>query len=285
MATSAGPTGFGPLLYAGRVGECVAVSRELGFEGIEIAMRSPAELDQRELEGLLHDAGLSLAALGSGRMFGEDGLCLSDADEAGRAAAVARVNELVDFGAPFGAPVIVGLARGNRPPDGDLDGALARFVESMRECADHAAGAGSGLVIEAINRYETAFLNTAAQTVAAVERIGRSNVKVLLDVFHMNIEEVDIAAAVRTTGPLLGHFHLVDSNRRAAGMGHVDFDQVVAALADIGYDGWLSAEVLPQPDDRAAAEQARRYATSLNQSLEDKQSLKTSSRSVISRHI
>jgi sugar phosphate isomerase/epimerase len=267
MATSAGATSFGPLLYAGRVPECIAVSRELGFEGIEIGLRSPAELDRRALEASLRDAGLALAALASGRMFGVDGHCLSDADEAGRAAAVARINELVDFGAPFGAPVIVGLARGNRVPDGDPDAALERFVASMRECADHAAGRGSGLVIEAINRYETVLLNTAAQTVAAVEQIGRANVTVLLDVFHMNIEEVDMAAAVRATGPLLGHFHLVDSNRRAAGAGHVHYDDIVAALADIGYDGWLSAEVLPLPDDRAAAEQARRYATSINDSL------------------
>jgi sugar phosphate isomerase/epimerase len=279
MATSAGPTSFGPLLYAGRVSECIAVSRELGFEGIEIGMRSPAELDQRELDALLRAGGLTLAALASGRMFGEEGLCLSDPSEEGRAAAVARINELVSFGAPFGAPVIVGLARGNRPPDGDSDGALARFVASMSECADHAAALGSGLVIEAINRYETALLNTAAQTVAAVEQIGRPNVTVLLDVFHMNIEEVDMAAAVRATGPLLGHFHLVDSNRRAAGLGHIHYDDIVAALAAGGYDGWLSAEVLPLPSDRAAAEQARRSATSINQSLE------TSSQSMISRRI
>jgi sugar phosphate isomerase/epimerase len=279
VATSAGPTGFGPMLYAGHVRECVAVSRELGFEGIEISMRSPDELDRRELESLLRAGGLELAALASGRVFLEDGLSLSDSDEAGRARAVARVNELIDYGAPFGAPVIVGLARGNRPPDGDLDGAVARFVASMRECADHAAALGVGLVVEAINRYETVLLNTAAQTVAAVERVGAANVAVLLDVFHMNIEEVAIGDAIRATGARLGHFHLVDSNRRAAGMGHVDFDQVVAALADIGYDGWLSAEVLPLPDDRAAAEQARRYATSINQSL------KTSSQSVISRHV
>ncbi|MGD0997582.1 MAG: sugar phosphate isomerase/epimerase family protein [Thermoleophilia bacterium] len=272
VATSAGPTGFGPMLYAGRVGECVAVSRELGFEGIEISMRSPAELDRRELETLLRDAHLELAALASGRVFLEDGLSLTDSDESRRARAVSRVKELLDYGALFGAPVIVGLARGGGPPDGDLDSAVGRFVASMRECADYAAGLGVGLVVEAINRYETALLNTAAQTVAALEQVGRPNVAVLLDVFHMNIEEVSIGDAIRATGARLGHFHLVDSNRRAAGMGHIDFDEVAAALADIGYDGWLSAEVLPLPDDRAAAEQARRYAAAINQS-------------VISRHI
>jgi len=195
----------------------------------------------------------------------EEGLSLTDLDEGGRARAVARIGQLTDYGASFGAPVIVGLARGNRPPDGDLDGALERFVASMRECADHAAERGVGVVVEAINRYETALLNTAAQTVAAVERIGRPNVAVLLDAFHMNIEEVDVGEAIRATGARLGHFHLVDSNRRAAGLGHIDFGPVVAALTDIGYDGWLSAEVLPLPSDRAAAEQHARFTTSLSE--------------------
>jgi 5-keto-L-gluconate epimerase len=272
LATSSGPTGFGPLLYAGRVRECVAVSRELGFEGIEISMRSPAELSRRELEALLRDARLELAALASGRVFLQDGLSLSDPDEAGRAAAVARIGELAEYAAAFGAPVIVGLVRGDRPPDGDLAAALARFEASMRECADRAAGLGTGFVIEAINRYETALLNTAADTLAAVERIGRSNVGVLLDAFHMNIEEVSVAGAIRAVGPRLGHFHLVDSNRHAAGLGHLDLGEIAAALSDAGYSGWLSAEVLPLPDDRAAAEQARRSAVAMSTSVSVRQS-------------
>ncbi len=272
LATSSGPTGFGPLLYSGRVRECVAVSRELGFEGIEISMRSPVELERRELEALLRDARLELAALASGRVFLEEGLSLSDSDEAGRAAAVARIGELAEYAAAFGAPVIVGLVRGGRPPDGDMAAALARFEASMRECADRAAGLGTGLLIEAINRYETALLNTAAETLATVERIGRSNVSVLLDAFHMNIEEVSIAGAIQAVGPRLGHFHLVDSNRHAAGLGHLDFGEIAAALSDAGYGGWLSAEVLPLPDDRAAAAQARRCAVAMSTSVSVRQS-------------
>jgi sugar phosphate isomerase/epimerase len=79
----------------------------------------------------------------------------------------------------------------------------------------------------------------------------------------MNIEEVSLGAAIRATGVHLGHFHIVDSNRRAAGMGHVDFAEVAAALDDIHYEGWISAEILPLPDDRAAAEQARRFAATI----------------------
>jgi 5-keto-L-gluconate epimerase len=264
FCTASGPTGFGPMLFPGRVREAALVSRELGFDGIEIAMRAPEELERGELAALLRETGLRLAALGSGRSFFEDGLSLTDVDETGRARAVQRVVELAEYAAAFGVPLIVGLVRGKAPADGDLDAAVGRFVESMQECVDRTAAAGGRFVVEAINRYETPLLTTAAETVAAVERIGRPSVGVLLDVFHMNIEEVTLGAAIRATGGRLGHFHIVDSNRQAAGMGHVDFAEVAAALRDIRYQSWLSAEILPLPDDRAAAEQARRFAAFMN---------------------
>jgi len=265
VTTASGPTGFGPMLFPGRVREAALVSRELGFDGLEIAMRAPEELERRELEALLRETGLELAALGSGRAFFEDGLSLSDADEAGRTRAVQRVVELAEYAAAFRVPLVIGLVRGKAPVDGDLAAAQARFIASMRECVDRTAASGGAFLIEAINRYETPLLNTAAETVAAVERIDRPDVAVLLDVFHMNIEEVSIGAAIRTSGAQLGHFHIVDSNRRAAGMGHVDFAEVAAALRDIHYEGWISAEILPLPDDRGAAEQARRFAAAINE--------------------
>ena len=164
--------------------------------------------------------------------------------------------------------MIVGLVRGNRPPDGDLDGALERFVASMRECADHAAALGTGLVVEAINRYETALLNTAADTLAAVERIGRPNVSVLLDAFHMNIEEVSHR---RRHPGRPGRASATSTWSTATGAPPVSATSTSTRSprrsSDVGYDGWLSAEVLPLPDDRAAAEQARRCAAAMSTSV------------------
>ena len=90
------------------------------------------------------------------------------------------------------------------------------------------------------------------------------HVKILADLYHMNIEETNLADALRVAGPLVGHVHFADSNRRAAGLGHTDFAPIVAALVEIGYDGYLSAEVLPLPDADTAARQTiasfRKYA-------------------------
>jgi len=245
------------------VPEAARVAAELGFEGIEISMKGPEELPASDLRDLLDKYGLELAAVASGRIYLDEKATLSDPNEEARRRVVARVKRLVDYAADFGAGVIIGLLRGERPVDGDAEKAMALFVESMQELADYADARGVSIFLEAINRYETVFLNTAEQTVEVIKRIGRPNVKVLLDVFHMNIEEVSIADAIRATGELLGHFHIVDSNRRAPGMGHVSYGEIAAALREIGYKGWLSAEHLPLPDDYTAAKQARSFTRQL----------------------
>ena len=89
--------------------------------------------------------------------------------------------------------------------------------------------------------------------------VGRPNVTVLLDMFHMNIEEVSMGDAIRLAGKRLGYLHVVDSNRRAPGWGHISFDDMKTAVREIGYDGWLTAEVLPIPDSYAAAKQWRMF--------------------------
>jgi len=262
FATSAAPTPFGPMLYAGRVEEAVRVAAELGYDGIEISLRSVEELDRGRLADDLGEHGLRLSALGSGRVFLEDGLSFSHSDADVRREAVTRIGEHVEFAASFGAPVIIGLVRGARPC-GDGTQELAWIRECLRECADLAGAAGIGLVVEAINRYETVFCNTAEHTIGLLDEVGRDNVGVLLDVFHMNIEEASIADAIRITAARLHYFHIVDSNRWAPGFGHVDYSGIVAALDEVVYDGWVSAEILPRPDDYSAARQARAFVAEL----------------------
>jgi 5-keto-L-gluconate epimerase len=123
----------------------------------------------------------------------------------------------------------------------------------MRDCARRAAGLGVTLLLEPINRYETNFVNTAAEGIALLEEIGEPSMKLLLDTFHMNIEERTLAGALRAAGDRLGYVHIADSNRRAPGQGHIDFPAVMSALDAIAYRGMLVAEILPLPDDVEAA--------------------------------
>jgi len=110
-------------------------------------------------------------------------------------------------------------------------------------------------LLEPLNRYETNVLNTVAESISFLKSLRAQNVKLLADLFHMNIEEADTASALHTAGRRLGHVHFADSNRRAIGFGHTNMEAIIAALREIRYDGWLSAEILPLPDSETAAAQ------------------------------
>ena len=109
------------------------------------------------------------------------------------------------------------------------------------------------LALEPINRYETTLINNAAQGLELIERVGADNFGLLLDTFHMNIEEPDIEASIRQCGAHIFHFHVADSNRWYPGAGHLDFKSILKMLFDTGYPGWVSGEFLPKPDAESAA--------------------------------
>ena len=109
------------------------------------------------------------------------------------------------------------------------------------------------LLFEPLNRYETNLVNTVEDGVRLVRSLATDNVKLLVDLFHMNIEEADVPAAIRAGAGAIGHVHFVDSNRRPAGCGHTDFAPIAAALREIGFDGYVSAEALPYPNPAEAA--------------------------------
>jgi sugar phosphate isomerase/epimerase len=135
-------------------------------------------------------------------------------------------------------------------------------VESIGECAELAESLGSVLLLEPNNRYETNFANSAEDGLRILEEVGNPNLKLLLDTFHMNIEEANIPGAIQKAGDRLGYIHFADSNRQAPGRGHIDFDEILRALARINYSGVIAAEILPLPDDARAMQEAGAFLRS-----------------------
>jgi sugar phosphate isomerase/epimerase len=119
------------------------------------------------------------------------------------------------------------------------------------------------MLLEPLNRYEGDYLNTIEDVLAVIHEIEASNLKILADTFHMNIEEADITASFRRAGESLGHVHLVDSNRQAPGHGHLDIKSVLKVLRDMNYQGYISFETLPLPNPRQAIEDAIRTAKTI----------------------
>jgi len=141
------------------------------------------------------------------------------------------------------------------------------MLASLEECCDLAARAGVTLLLEPINRYEIDDLVTLDQAAAVIKKLGRPKVKTLADTFHMNIEEVNLTTSLRHHAVVLGHVHLVDSNREVPGHGHVNMRAILQTLRDIGLKGYISFEALALPDPQQAASDGIRTVRAILASL------------------
>lgn len=245
----------GPFVFWHDLPKACRIAAELGFDAIELFAPSAQAVDRAELRRLLDDHGLALAAVGTGAGWVRERLHLALPHATDRSQARAFIRSIIDLGADFRAPAIIGSMQGRSGDDVNPETATKYLAEALEELGEYAADRGVLLLVEPLNRYETNLLNTLAEGVAIVESLSTSNVRLLVDLFHMNIEESAMATSLRTAGPFVGHVHFVDSNRRAAGFGHIDYAPIRYALREIGYDGYLSAEVLPIPDSDSAARQ------------------------------
>ncbi len=226
-----------------------------GFEGIEL--HGPAlTLPPAELRAIVADSPVHVATLD-----GATGLLA--ADPAVRAAAKETIRRRLDLGAELGATgVLVVPQFGRAPALPDLSpladaAGLERglLVAQLRELAPAARASGIRLFLEPLNRYEAYLVNRVEQGLAIAAEVG-PEVGVMADFFHMQIEEVDLAAAIQGAGERLVHVHVADSNRLQPGRGHLDFGPGFGALKEMGYDGYLGIECRvdrPMPEAMAEA--------------------------------
>lgn len=240
-------------LLSGTFAEKAAKARAFGADGLELMTVDPARLDLAKITTILAEHDLEVAAIGSGAVAMAFGQTLLHPDASVAALAVARLDELIQFAARVGTSLVtIGGFRGRLVSD-DGRGGLAKI---LRSAADRAAPLGVRLVIEPLNRYEANLVNTAQQGLAFLREIDHASVGLLLDTFHANIEEKSWSEPFQCamSAGKLWHVHIGDNNRLPPGQGMIDFAKIVAILGEIGYDGFLSAELLGQPDPDTAAE-------------------------------
>lgn len=243
----------GPFVFWDDLPAACAKAAALRFDAIEIFPPGPEAVDAAALRGLLDRHHLKLAAVGTGAGWVKHRLhlCLPDADQRRRAREFVR--SIIDVAGPFGAPAIIGSMQGRWGDGVTREDAVKWLTQSLNDLGEHARRHGVPLIYEPLNRYETNMANTVEAGVALLKNLATDNVKLLADLFHMNIEEADIPAAFLAGKGFIGHLHFVDSNRRPAGCGHLDYTPIVAALRQSGYTGYASAEALPYPDSESAA--------------------------------
>jgi sugar phosphate isomerase/epimerase len=243
----------GPLLLWGDLAGAFRQAAELGCQGVEIHCRSAEDLDLLGVKRLIAEYGLRVPTLGTGMAAG-DGLSLCAPRPEIRAQTVERVRGHIEFAAEIGSAVTIGTLSGKLGAATEEDRVCrrGRALDALAQVCALARRAGVTVLLEPLNRYECDYINTLADATKVAAELGAPNLKLLADTFHMNIEEVDLAASLKAAGSSLVHVHLADSNRQALGHGHLDGVAILNALAQIGYQGYLAFEVFPLPDASTA---------------------------------
>jgi sugar phosphate isomerase/epimerase len=255
IVLSTQPAQFQAATFKGNLETNLGLIAALGYDGVELAIRDPKLVDLDDLVSLVQKQNLSVPAIGTGQAWGEEGLSFTDPDPAIRRAAIERIKSHIPLASCFQAVIIIGLVRGIVKPGVDQEQAMDWLIEALRECSQAARPFNLRLALEPINRYETTLINTAAQGLALIERVGAANFGLLLDTFHMNIEEPFIEESIRLCGDRVFHFHVADSNRWYPGAGHLNFKSILDELFAAGYQGYVSGEFLPKPDADTSARQ------------------------------
>lgn len=241
----------GPFVFRSPLPEAFATAATLGFDAVELFLPGPDFITPDEILSLAAVHKLAIAAVGTGAGMMRHGWSITDTNPEKRTAAMEFVFSMIDFGGALQAPAILGSMQGKNAREDSHD----LLAAALRDCGARAAYHGVPFIYEPLNRYETQLFNRLTDASHFLSESNIENVVLLADLFHMNIEEADLPRAIRDAGKQIGHVHFADSNRQAMGYGHTDAAAIIAALRDIGYSGYLSAEIFPLPDPEAAARQ------------------------------
>jgi len=227
--------------YDNQIRQLLPLIKEQGFDGIEIPLFRldgfNAAAVRKDTEALGLECTVASAFI--------QGLSPISDDASTRARAIRHLKDLIEAAAEAGAGIFCGPMYS---PVGYLPGRRRTAdewkyaVDGLQQLGDTLAANRVTLAIEPLNRFETYFLNTAADAVLLCDQVNHPNIGILFDTFHANIEEKSIAAGIRTVAKHLRHMHTCENDRGIPGSGHVEWAAVFQALRDIRYNGWLTIE-------------------------------------------
>lgn len=237
--------------------------KQWGYDGVEIPIFDTTPAKFERLGKKLDEIGLERTAV---TVCGADANPISPSADV-RKAGLEHLKTAIDLCAASGATHLCGpihSAIGEFTGTGPTEDEWKYGKETLSQAADHAQKAGVTLVVEYLNRFECYFLTSAAEASRFIDEVNHPHLRTMYDTFHANIEEKDIAEAIRTCAANTVHVHISENDRSTPGKGHVDWDTTFATLKEVNYDGWFVVEAfgLALPDLAAATKIWRKMYTS-----------------------
>lgn len=240
-------------LFRGNLEKAFQVAEQLGYDGLEVALADPDEINIKLLHQWVNHYKINIASLATGAIATKDGFIFSSPEKSIRQAAVQRIKKFIDLATGFNSLVVISLVRGGITKGEEQS--KEWITECLIQCSQYAKKNGIYLAFEPINRFQDDFFHSILDCMHYLEKNHLSNLGLLIDSFHMNIEDNDMWENIKKANQSIIHVHYADNNRLAPGLGHFDFQQMTKILQEIGYTGYLSAEILPYPDSYTAAKQ------------------------------
>jgi sugar phosphate isomerase/epimerase len=248
-----------PLLPSakGTLGDNLSIIAEFGYEAVELSVRNPAELDVAEIEKEIKSRKLEVSIIHGAAMGFQDGVRLCNSKEEIRKEALKRHKDALDLATHFGAPgMVLGSSRGKLLEGEGREESKRWMYDGIREVTDYAAEKGLKIFFEPLNHFNANFCINTAESLLFFKEFNHEGMALMLDTYHMNIDEPSFGGPIFDSRDYLGHMHLADNNRLYPGGGHVPFGEVIRALKAIDYKGYLSLQIISVPDVRTAAQKA-----------------------------
>ncbi len=221
----------------------LACMKRAGYDAVELQIADPAQFDPPRVRRSLAAAGFAMCAFQTGSTYYSRGNCLSTADEAVRRRTVALLRGFVDLAAEWKSLIVFGSLQGRLSDEPDRAAGSARIRQAVEVIGRYASDQGVTLAFEPVNHGEVGFHNTIAEVAALVRELDLPGLRMMVDTFHMNIEEKDMLAPLGGIRDILAHVHLSETNRDVLGAGHWPTAAFLAELARIDYRGYCTVGV------------------------------------------
>ncbi len=249
-------------LFTGKFKDRLQKIAIAGFDGIELLLLDPSQLDSAYVLDSVQEYALTISAIGTGLQASLENLTLLARDYQVEKKALDRAFDIIRFAAACKTPIVtLGSFRGifHEIPRHNRE----YYKNILSKIANFAGERSVSIAIEPVNRYENNFLNTASEVMEVIDELSYKNLGILLDTFHMNIEESSIEKTIESVSHCLLHVHIGDSNRLPPGQGHFQFQEFIKSLRSNKYNSWLSAELLAKPDPDIAGYTTGKYLREL----------------------
>lgn len=245
--------------YQGKLSNSFRTVAELGYDGVELMTLNPYKLNWEEVKNEARKNNLKFSIVCTGEIFGQLGLSYTDPVKVKRDEAIKRTKEIIDFASYLGANINIGRIRGRYCAEFSKDETELLAVEAFKEISDYALGKNVKIALETVTILQTNFINTLEEAERIIKKVDKPNFGLMMDVFHMNLEEKDIYEAIRKYMKYNIHVHLSDNNRRYPGQCGLDFDKIIKTFKECGYDGDFCTEIFQFPTMEIAAEKSIEY--------------------------